>query len=95
VALFCPKCGKKVAKNGLNCGKKWQKSGKKVAKIGQKLGKKWPILSRMGELLKGTFFGHFVPISAILAPPQDPPFWPRSPDLTKSVDFTILADMAI
>ena len=57
VAFFCPKCAIL-----------WHfvaKSGKKVAKNGQKLGKKWPILSRMGELLKGSFFclflGIFVP----------------------------------
>ena len=37
------------------------KFGKNLAKIGQKSGKKWPILSRMGELLKGSFFGRFCP----------------------------------
>tara|TARA_B100001750_G_scaffold121428_2_gene96286 strand:+ start:300 stop:455 length:156 start_codon:yes stop_codon:yes gene_type:complete len=42
--------------------KKWQKSGQKVAKSGQNSGKKWPILSRMGELLKGTFLATFCPI---------------------------------
>ena len=37
----------------------WQIFGKILAKIWQKSGKKWPILSRMGELLKGSFFGRF------------------------------------
>ena len=59
VAFFCPKCAIL-----------WHfvaKSGKKVAKNGQKLGKKWPILSRMGELLKGSFFCLF---SCILSHPR-------------------------
>ena len=36
------------------------KSARILPKIGQNSGKKWPILSRMGELLKGTNFGCFL-----------------------------------
>ena len=68
VAFFMPFCGVLWRFFALNCAILWHfvaKSGKKVAKNGQKLGKKWPILSRMGELLKGSFFclflGIFVP----------------------------------
>ena len=53
-------------------GKFWQKSGKKW----QKIGKKWPILSRMGELLKGSFFGVFL---AFFVPPGTPPGGPTGP----------------
>ena len=65
VAFFCPKVAflwRFFALNVAKSGKKWQKSGKKWQKNRQKLGKKWPILSRMGELLKGSFFGLFLPI---------------------------------
>ena len=59
-------CGIFLAKKWPICGRKWPKFGKNwpdfgkiLAKIWQKSGKKWPILSRMGELLKGSFFGRF------------------------------------
>ena len=64
VAFFMPFCGVLWRFFALNCAILWHfvaKSGKKVAKNGQKLGKKWPILSRMGELLKGRFLATFWP----------------------------------
>ena len=80
-----PICALNVAENGLNCGKKVAKSGQNRAKIGQKTGKKWPILSRMGELLKGTFLAVFgLILSRILSfldPPGGAPGGPYEPHM--------------